>query len=278
MTKVLVRLGLIALLIYAGVTFWYGWVEKSMLGTVPSDTRQPAAPPEEKVDDALPAANDYGIILTRNIFQASLEPGKAPSGEAPGQEGTEDLAETRMQLVLLGTVSGSKEDARAIIRDEKTKMEDIYRVGSELNGASISRIGRGKVVLQVNGREEVLNIKDPESSGASREAAPATAAGRRDVRAEAKGTTGPVQTEEVGQSVPRAVPRRRINFRNAAPAPPSESEPPSLPADQPIQLEEPEQAAPSDQMEPPFPQPPADAGAPPETNGEGGKADDQRPQ
>ena len=66
-------------------------------------------------------------------------------------------------LVLLGTVTGDKGVARAIIRDEKTKLEDLYQVGSEVQGAAISRISRGKVVLQVNGREEVLAIKDPEN-------------------------------------------------------------------------------------------------------------------
>ena len=58
----------------------------------------------------------------------------------------DQLAQTQLSLSLLGTVTGSKEDARAIVRDEKNKLEDIYRIGSEIQGAIIQRITRGKVV------------------------------------------------------------------------------------------------------------------------------------
>ena len=107
------------------------------------------------------AEDDYRIILTRNIFKAVLE-ASDQTGES-SQADLDDLAETKLHLVLLGTVTGGKDDARAIIRDEKTKLEDLYQAGSELQGAVISRISRGKVVLQLNGREEILTIKDPEN-------------------------------------------------------------------------------------------------------------------
>ena len=160
----IVRLALIALLVATGVHLWYGRVGERLLAWLPAPSpgaSGPAlAPDRPAAAGVAPAKVDTRVILSRNIFKAALE-AKEPS--AGGQEVDLDaLEETRMQLVLLGTVSGSREDARAIIRDEAAKKEDIYQVGSDVQGALIARIERGRVVLQVNGREEILNLKDPE--------------------------------------------------------------------------------------------------------------------
>jgi len=205
--KVFGRLALIALFVFAGVTLWYGRVEKKLQGSIPVEQKAPAALPVQKASEPVPAQNEHASILARNIFKAAPESGGKPAGEQ-SQTDLEDLAETKMRLVLLGTVSGSKDDARAIIRDEKAKVEDIYHVGSELHGALITRIGRGKVVLQVNGREEILTIREPESGGPQQESSPTAETRTPEIRAEA--------TSE--QRVPEALPRRRISFRNSSPA------------------------------------------------------------
>jgi len=205
--KVFGRLALIALFIFAGVTIWYGRVEKKLQGSISVEKIEPAALPAQKPSETAPV--EYSTIVARNIFKALPESGGKPTGEQ-SQQDLEDLAETKMQLALLGTVTGSKEDARAIIRDEKAKAEDIYHVGSELHGALITRIGRGKVVLQVNGREEILTIKEPESGGPPSGSSPT-----------AGNPMSQMQTAPVSERrVPEAVPRRRISFRNAASAVP----------------------------------------------------------
>ncbi len=126
----------------------------------------------------------------------------------------EDLAETKLRLVLLGTVTGDKGDSRAIIRDEKTKLEDLYQVGSEVQGAVISRISRGKVVLQVNGREEVLAIKDPENGDQDQ-----GGAARMETKMPSMAPNAP--SKEIENKVPEAQPRRRISFRDPGSAPPA---------------------------------------------------------
>ena len=211
MIKIYGRLAIIALLVFAGVSLWYGRVEKRLQTKSPIAKNETAIPPVQKAAESETVKTDYQIILTRNIFKAALEGDGQPSGEQQPAE-AEDLAETKMQLVLLGTVAGSKEDARAVIRNEKTKVEDIYHVGSELYGASITRIGRGKVVLQVNGREEVLNIKETESRGGPQQTA-------------SPADTPQPQAQSGGEGerpAPVVVPQRRISFRNStssAPAP-----------------------------------------------------------
>jgi len=219
-TTLVLRLAVIALLVYAGVTFWYGRVEEQLQGQQqPAEKKEAVAPPAQEEGKSAPVEADYRIILTRNIFQAGQESGEG----GPAQANVDDLAETKLHLALLGTVTGGKDDARAIIRDEKTKLEDLYQSGSEVQGAVISRISRGKVVLLVNGREEVLTIKDPESDQ-GRSAVP-RAEGRPTERVLGGQGAQEAPAREIGNKVPEAQPRRRISFRNAGPQPPVAEEP-----------------------------------------------------
>jgi len=216
-TSTVLRLAVIALLIYAGVTLWYSRVEERLQGQQPVvEQKEPVAIPVQDEGQPVVAEDDYRIILTRNIFKAGVEAGDQ-SGES-SQADLEDLAETKLHLVLLGTVTGGKDDARAIIRDETTKLEDLYQAGSELQGAVISRISRGKVVLQLNGREEILTIKDPENENQGQNGAP-----RMESKAAGRILSPP--GGEVENKVPEAQPRRRISFRNAAPAAPGAENP-----------------------------------------------------
>lgn len=220
MTTLVLRLAVIALLVYAGVTFWYGRVEEQLQGQQPAEKKDAVAAPAQEEGKPAPVEADHRIILTRNIFQAGLESGEG----GPTQANVDDLAETKLNLALLGTVTGGKDDARAIIRDEKTKLEDLYQAGSEVQGAVISRISRGKVVLLVNGREEVLTLKDPESSDQGRSATPRVE-GRPTERVLGGQRAQEAAAREIGNRVPEAQPRRRISFRNARPQPPVAEEP-----------------------------------------------------
>jgi type II secretory pathway component PulC len=238
--KIFGRLALIALLVAVGVTIWYGRVEKKLEGTVRVEQQETAALPEQEPSESVPEEKDYNIILTRNIFKAVLEAGEK-SVDEQGQADLEELEETKMQLELLGTVSGSSEDARAIIRDEKVKLEDIYRVGSELQGATITRIERGKVVLRVNGQEEILNIKEPASGLPQQRTSSAGESSVPEMR----------RTLPSERQVPEALPRRRISFRDSAPSvqEPSRTEVPLPAVEQ--EDEEETQPIPDDEVPPP---------------------------
>jgi type II secretory pathway component PulC len=209
--SILLRLAVIALLVYAGVTLWYGRVEDRLQKQEPVKQEELVVTPVQEERQPAPAGDDYRIILTRNIFKAALESGGRAGGSS--QADMEDLAETNLRLVLLGTVTGGKGDARAIIRDEKTKLEDLYQVGSEVQGAVISRISRGKVVLQVNGREEILAIKDPENNDQGQ-----GGAARMETKMPSMAPNAP--SMEIENKVPEAQPRRRISFRGPGSTPP----------------------------------------------------------
>ena len=217
----IVRLALIALLVAVGVHLWYGRVAERLQARLPASSPAAAnapAPAARPAAGAVTAARvDPRVILKRTIFTAAPEADEQPAGSR--ELDLDALEETRMQLVLLGTVSGSREDARAIIRDEAAKKEDIYQVGSDVQGALIARIERGRVVLQVNGREEILTIKEPES-GRPRPGGPPGL----DLRPPGLPGEEEVQPAEIlppevdDRKVPQALPRRRINFRANPPA------------------------------------------------------------
>lgn len=222
MVRVTVKLFLIFVLVYAGVSFWYGRLEKRLL--VPATAVAPRiaqAGPPEKTKQVLQKTSNYQIILTRNIFEAVLEQKNLePKEKEPEKVVEKEPEETTLKLVLQGTVSGAERDARAIIVDQKDKKQDIYQIGDAVQGALITSIERGKVILEVNGKKQLLVIKDREGGG-----------GRRSSRSEA-GPTGPVFvpkkptfsrspsrsvfSKKNGTPPPTAVPHRRISFRQDA--------------------------------------------------------------
>ncbi len=208
MRIVLIRLFIIAIVVYAGVQWWYSNMENRLQPGEQSEKtveleQESTLQGEEAAD--LSHVDERDIILKRNIFQAGED---APAAESVEQEKSDidQLEKTQLSLSLLGTVSGEQEDARAIIRDDKTRLEDLFRVGSEIQGAIINRIARGKVVLLVNGREEVLVIKERDKSAGP---SPAPLRSRDPVTLNKKANAN------AERSVPRAVPRRRISFRGS---------------------------------------------------------------
>ena len=160
MVRVAAKLILIFILVFAGVKIWYNRLEESLLAipapAVASVERQP-----EVKTEILRKSYDYKIIIDRNIFQAVIN-----EGEKEKEVIVEEvLAPTKLQLSLMGTVSGSDRNARAIISDETKKLQDLYQIGDVIQGALIKSIERGKVILQVNGRDEVLNLQERKGGG-----------------------------------------------------------------------------------------------------------------
>jgi type II secretory pathway component PulC len=158
--RILVKLFLIFILLYAGVTIVYGRLEEKLQQDSVAGRTIQAPPPEEKTE-ILRKPDDYTIIVRRNIFQAVVE---KTEEEAPVVEQA-PLEPTKLKLSLMGTISGVERDARAIISDDAKRQQDIYQVGDSIQGAMIKEIERGKVVLSVNGKDEVLTLKDREGGG-----------------------------------------------------------------------------------------------------------------
>lgn len=97
------------------------------------------------------------VILQRNLFGA-LTGDKPAAPSVPAK--TEAPTATSLQIVLMGTVTGSEGTERAIILDKAKKKQELFNTGDEVQGALVKEIRRGKVILAQNGREEILDISE----------------------------------------------------------------------------------------------------------------------
>lgn len=199
MIRVISILTAISLGLYALVSVGYGrledWLKSNTIALTPRTTMNRQAPvPATTTTDA---QIDYQIIIKRNIFSAALDDKPVVKKDPPIN--SDSLDPTTLPLTLLGTIAGGKQEARAIIQNTKTKAQDMYQIGDAVENGTIKAIERGKVVLRVRGRNEVLLIEEKKSS------APASAVPSTIRRLPRPGTT----TRKV-----RIQPRRRLPARN----------------------------------------------------------------
>ena len=105
----------------------------------------------------------YKEIAGRNLFKVASEKSKIPE-----PVNIENLAKTELSLKLWGTVTGDDKKSYAVIEDTKNRSQDLYRKGDSVQEAEIKMILRAKVVLNVNGKDEVLEMEQSEVSSVSR--------------------------------------------------------------------------------------------------------------
>ncbi len=116
-------------------------------------------PPKEEVE---PRAQQkplsaYGAIARRNLFNTNPDAAAAPEVKTIN---VDDLKETDLKLKLWGTVAGKERGAYAVIEDTKTREQNLYRTGDAIQNATVKMILRQKVVLSVEGRDEILGMEE----------------------------------------------------------------------------------------------------------------------
>jgi type II secretion system protein C len=82
-----------------------------------------------------------------------------------------NLPRASLNLVLVGTVKGDHGYSQAIIEDRQGKTQGKYIVGDAIRGARLVMISRTKVVLSVNGQDQVLDL-DSQWGGVDQRGAP----------------------------------------------------------------------------------------------------------
>jgi general secretion pathway protein C len=102
----------------------------------------------------------YSAVAARNLFKT-----QKGTGAKPEKLDIENLEPTDLKLDLLGTITGDQKEAYAVIEDTATKQQNLFRVGDTVQNAIVKMILREKVVLNVNGKDEILKIeKDRQGS------------------------------------------------------------------------------------------------------------------
>jgi len=123
---------------------------------------EPASFPDTPVDD-------YSVIVEQDIFGSSLRTNKSLQGD--NVVGPALSAEEELGIALLGTVAGSQEISRAIIKDLKTNELSLYKTGDTVatpswkgsSTAHIESIEKDVVVLLHQGQRKILTLGTRES-------------------------------------------------------------------------------------------------------------------
>jgi general secretion pathway protein C len=144
--------------VYFGVSIFYTVLTAgidSVPPPLPAAGRALAAGPESPV-----GASDYQAIVDRNLFNTGKNPLAAPGKGAAGID-VDKLKQTGLKLKLWGTGIGPDGQTYAVIEDPKTREQLLYRPGDTVQKAAIKMVLRQKVVLNVDGRDEVLIMEEP---------------------------------------------------------------------------------------------------------------------
>lgn len=149
-------------LIQLSVLTLFAWVIAGIITTVVGYFLYDLPTPKEKVVHQDPlrkgkqlTRNDYNIIVERDLLKVSRT--SPTSGNMTiDKDVVRPIAE--MGLALKGTIAGPKEIARAII--ESKNEQKIYKIGDDIMGATLLAVFRNKVIVDVNGQEQMLVIEE----------------------------------------------------------------------------------------------------------------------
>jgi type II secretory pathway component PulC len=165
---------LVSLLVVGGVEFFCRSLgdalsveKKAQLSTSTTDSIVFSAQKQqitgsEKAQKFL-VTEDYSIITKRGLF-GKVKPLEVPVAQL--EPVSEPLQKTTMNLTLLGTISGKGDVQRAIIFDKHAKTQNLYYKGDAVGAAVIKEVQRGKIILTVGGKDEILLMEELHSGDA----------------------------------------------------------------------------------------------------------------
>jgi general secretion pathway protein C len=188
----LLQLIALTVVIYIGVDVFYKVIQSQLwqveMRQVVVEEPSPASPPERA------SLRDFQVISDRNLFGST----EATSTSVKPEQ-IEALDPTTLQVALLGTVSGDERTAYAVIEETATGEQGLYRVGDGVQNAIIKMILRGRVVLRVGDKDEILTME--ESASSRKEASSPTRGTRRIRQTSSRGSTVTVRQSEVQDSL-----------------------------------------------------------------------------
>jgi len=101
----------------------------------------------------------YHTIIDRNLFRTNKNEVKSGADTL-----LETLDSTNLELTLWGTITGSRSKSYAVIEESDGKRrrsgQELFHVGDSVQGATIKKILDEKVVLTLNGEDEILEMEE----------------------------------------------------------------------------------------------------------------------
>lgn len=158
----ILNLVVLSIVIYGGVDVFYT-LAGSRLVEVKTERDVTARSDKPQAADKRSPFSQYAPAINRNLFGAAQEPVSDKE-----QLKIQELERTSLKVALLGTVSGDTEAASAIIEDKVKKKQALYKEGDEIQDATIVKILRGKVVLRVQDKNEILTMEEEQAPSGAR--------------------------------------------------------------------------------------------------------------
>jgi len=144
----------LSLVVYCGVDVFYTLADSkiSEVKTQQATTRHLNKMDKPRQHEPL---DYYQAALNVDFF------GRAERTEPEPEEiAIENLETTQLNITLLGTVSGVDENAVAVIQEPSKRTQSLYKIGDTIQNATILKILRGKVILSVAGKNQILTMEE----------------------------------------------------------------------------------------------------------------------
>ncbi len=158
---------LITAIVFWGVTLFYGIVESRLEEAILSAELKRNAARKDLTGSqtgigmsAERGFSEYQAIARRDLFRTKA----ADTDASPiAETNVEELEKTKLKLKLWGTITGDAGGtAYAVIEDASRRQQTqqhLYREGDRIGEADVKLILREKVVLTVDGKDEVLEME-----------------------------------------------------------------------------------------------------------------------
>lgn len=135
--------------------------------------------------------NSYSDIEKRNLFKA------ASKSEKEKKVDVSNLKETGLNLKLWGTIQSVGEDSYAVIEDSSAKDQKLYKAGDKIKNSTLKMVLREKVVLTVDGVDEVLQMEKADKGPGSSKNFASGMSGSRPGRFKGDSKEIPIDRKEV---------------------------------------------------------------------------------
>ncbi len=147
----------VSLVVYIGVDTFYRVVSSELKGVNTKEIVMEQLPNAEESKRS--PLSSFQVITGRNLF-GSLD----KASEDVNEEEIEELELTSLKIALLGTVTGSEQNAFAVIEETDKRKQGLYKIGDSVQNATVKKILREKVVLRVGTKDEILTMEESAAS------------------------------------------------------------------------------------------------------------------
>jgi len=148
----ILNIAIITIAVYWGVKVFYQVIMTS-LGPI-ARSKAIAMGDVSSENESFRTISFYNIITERNLFRTKIKTEKKSK-----PLNIEALKQTDLKLKLWGTVTGENEVPYAVIEAQNEEKQNLYRAGDGIQNATVKEILKKRVILNVDGRDEILEME-----------------------------------------------------------------------------------------------------------------------